>query len=579
MSSRLPGALLPPAVRRRLGRAAPEAVARHTRLLLRGQSPPQRALRSARASLSRRRLLRTASTAAGPDRFVPVEVDGRAALARVVSTFAADAVWAEQAARVADALAAHGVEHTFVSVDPFRRRIVAVPQVQRGRAIRALAADLASEAFQLAPVYTSDPLRSRPLTGRRPRFTNTLRVFQVLATEAGALLSAAEMGCDLQFWRDVGPGRQASPNAEPLPAGSLLGERTFDAVPEVLEPAPDGIVRRLVDGRRRPVAAELTSPHLLQHLDPVDVVYTWVDGSDPAWQERRDRALRELGGTPLHELAANDSRYTSHDELRFSLRSLEMYAPWVRQVFLVTDHQVPSWLATDHPRLTVVDHTDLFGTRGRLPTFNSHAIESQLHHLDGLAENYLYLNDDVFFGRPVDPALFVLGNGLARIFFSSVKVGAGPVRPDDLPITSAAKNNRDLLLEKFGRTTLHKFQHAPYSLRRSVMRELDDLFSDVIEATASAQFRSPSDVSVSAALGLAYSVLVGKAVPGRLRYLYADIAAADTPDRLAVLLARHDHDVFCLNDHDSSRLTTQRQLDVVAGFLESYFPLPSSFER
>ena len=86
-------------------------------------------------------------------------------------------------------------------------------------------------------------------------------------------------------------------------------------------------------------------------------------------------------------------------------------------------------------------------------------------------------------------------------------------------------------------------------------------------------------MSVSAALGLAYSVLVGKAVPGRLRYLYADIAAADTPDRLAVLLARHDHDVFCLNDHDSSRLTTQRQLDVVAGFLEGYFPLPSSFER
>ena len=182
-------------------------------------------------------------------------------------------------------------------------------------------------------------------------------------------------------------------------------------------------MRRRVDGHLRPVAAELTAPHLLQHLDPVDVVYTWVDGSDPAWQERRDRALRELGGAPLHELAANDSRYTSHDELRYSLRSLEMYAPWVRQVFLVTDHQVPAWLRTDHPRLTVVDHTDLFGARGRLPTFNSHAIESQLHHLDGLAENYLYLNDDVFFGRPGRP---------------------GAVRPRQRP-------GPDLLLQRQGR--------------------------------------------------------------------------------------------------------------------------------
>ena len=317
----------------------------------------------------------------------------------------------------------------------------------------------------------------------------------------------------------------------------------------------------------------------MQHLDPVDVVYTWVDGSDPAWQARRDSALREGGDAPLHDLAANDSRFTSRDELRYSLRSLEMYAPWVRQVFLVTDNQVPPWLAVDHPRLSIVNHADLFGARGRLPTFNSHAIESQLHHLDGLAENYLYLNDDFFFGRPVDPSLFVLGNGLAKIFFSNVKVAPGPLRASDLPITSAAKNNRGLLVDKFGRTMLHRFQHAPYSLRRSVMHELEDLFAEELEATASAPFRSPSDLSVSASLGLAYSYLVGKAVPGRLRHLYADIARVDTPDRLALLLARRDRDVFCINDHDSSRLTTQHQLDLVAGFLGTYFPLPSSFER
>ncbi len=579
MSRRLPGALVPPAVRRRLGRAAPETLARHVRLVLQGQSTPQRALRGARASLSRRRLRRTVPGPRGTDRFVPVEVDGKAVPARVVDTFRADQVWAEQAARVSDALTAHDVHHVFVSVDPWRRRAIAVPQAERRRAVRALAVELTPTAFQVAPVYTKDPRRPRPLRRRGPRFTNTVRVFQVLATESGAVLSTAEMGCDLHFWREVGPGHRSTPNAEPLPTGTLLGERTFDAVPESLEPAPTGVVLRAVDGRDRLVAADLAAPHLLQHLDAVDVVYTWVDGSDPAWQERRDQALRELGRAPLHDLAANDSRYTSHDELRYSLRSLEMYAPWVRHVFLVTDAQVPAWLVADHPRLTVVDHTDLFGSRGRLPTFNSHAIESQLHRLDGLAENYLYLNDDVFFGRPVDPGLFVLGNGLAKIFLSSVKVGPSEVRPTDLPITSAAKNNRDLLLEKFGRTTLHKFQHAPYSLRRSVVQELEDLFGDEIEATASAQFRSPSDLSVSASLGLAYGYLVGKAVPGRLRYLYADIARADTPDRLAVLLARHDHDVFCLNDHDSSGLTDQHQLDVVSGFLERYFPLPSSFER
>ena len=571
--------LVPSTVRRRLGRVAPEILGRHARLLLQGQSTPQRAVRGARSAVLRRRLQRSMPLPAAADTFITVEVDGRAVLARVVDSFRSEDVWAEQAAQVADALAAHEVDHVFVSVDPHRRRVIAVPQEQREHAIQALVKELPPEVTQLAPVYSRDAIRSRPLTGRRPRFASTLRVFQVLTTASGTVISGSEMGCDLQFWRQVGPGRQLTAHGETLPGGTLLGERTFDPVPETLEPPPTGVVQRLVDRRVRPVAVDLAQPHLLQHTDPVDVVYTWVDGSDPEWQRRRDAALREAGQTPLHDLAANDSRYTSHDELRYSLRSLEMYAPWVRQVFLVTDDQVPCWLDVDHPRLSVVHHRDLFGSRGRLPTFNSHAIESQLHHLDGLTENYLYLNDDVFFGRPVEPDLFVHGNGLAKVFFSSVKVGPGPARATDLPITSAAKNNRDLLMEKFGRTTLHKLQHAPYSLRRSVMHELEEVFPDAFEVTASAAFRSPSDVSVSAALGLAYAYLVGKAVPGRLRYLYADIAQADTPDRLAVLLARRDHDVFCLNDHDSSGLTTGRQLDVVAGFLERYFPLRSSFER
>jgi hypothetical protein len=568
--------LVPPEVRRRIGRAAPTAVTRYARLLRQGRTFPQRAVSNARAGALRRRLLRTLERNGSADTFVPVEVDGQAALARVVTTFRCDQVWAEQAARVADALAAHGVDHVFVSVDPYRRRIIAVPEGQRERVRRALADDLTAAAFQVAPVYPRQALRSRTSATRR---TNTVRVFQPLATASGALLGAAEMGCDVQFWLEVGPSHQRTLNGEFLASGTLLGDRTLDVVPEAVEPAPVGIVERPVDGRTRPVAAALTHPHLLQHLDPVDVVYTWVDGSDPAWRSRRDAALREVGSAPLHDLAVNDSRFTSRDELRYSLRSLEMYAPWVRRVFLVTDDQVPDWLDAAHPRLTVVDHADLFGSRGRLPTFNSHAIESQLHHIDGLAENYLYLNDDFFFGRPVDPSLFVLGNGLPKIFFSSVKVTPGPLRASDLPITSAAKNNRDRLADKFGRTTLHRFQHAPYSLRRSVMYELEDLFADEFEATASAPFRSPSDLSVSASLGLAYSYLVGKAVPGRLRHLYADLARDETPTRLALLLARRDRDVFCVNDHDSSRLTSERQLEIVSDFLESYFPLPSSFER
>lgn len=55
----------------------------------------------------------------------------------------------------------------------------------------------------------------------------------------------------------------------------------------------------------------------------------------------------------------------------------------MRNIYLVTADQTPDWLNTDHPRLKVVSHKEIFSEPTSLPTFNSHAIESQLHHIDG----------------------------------------------------------------------------------------------------------------------------------------------------------------------------------------------------
>src|SRR5699024_5053315 len=130
----------------------------------------------------------------------------------------------------------------------------------------------------------------------------------------------------------------------------------------------------------------------------------------------RSRMLAERDGVDpdaVEESATAESRFASRDELRFSLRSVEYYASWFNHIYLVTDGQVPDWLDLNHPKLTVVDHKEIFADTTVLPVFNSHAIESQPHHIAGLTERYLYLNDDVFFMRPTEPELFFEGNGLA----------------------------------------------------------------------------------------------------------------------------------------------------------------------
>src|SRR5699024_8567946 len=98
--------------------------------------------------------------------------------------------------------------------------------------------------------------------------------------------------------------------------------------------------------------APLATRHVFDFDLDVDLVYLWVDDSDPQWRSRRAEALRRAG-RPVDEAPVESGvsaeRFRDYGELRYALRSAHRYAPWARNIFLVTDRQVPGWLATDHP--------------------------------------------------------------------------------------------------------------------------------------------------------------------------------------------------------------------------------------
>lgn len=123
----------------------------------------------------------------------------------------------------------------------------------------------------------------------------------------------------------------------------------------------------------------------------VDVVYTWVNGTDP----KHRKSMKEYG-------KVWDGGYREYGVLKYSIRTVEKFMPWVRNIVIVTNGQVPSWANTSSPRLRIVTHKDIFPHPGEdLPTFNSNAIEAHLHNIPGLAPCYLYLNDDMFLGAPI----------------------------------------------------------------------------------------------------------------------------------------------------------------------------------
>lgn len=392
-----------------------------------------------------------------------------------------------------------------------------------------------------------------------------------VAPNARELSTPAE-AVTVEFWEELGRDAARADGGVHLPGTLRRRQSQHSRIVDYIE--PDTWHHAL----RNNATLSLPAPHLREFEEPIDIVYTWVDGSDPVWRARMQAARATLDLTMTEASSLSEARFTSRDELKYSLRSVEYYASWARHIYIVTDQQVPAWLDTDHPKITIVDHRDIFTDPNVLPVFNSHAIESQLHHIPGLSDRYLYLNDDLFFLRPVDPELFFTGNGLAKHFPSIVPVDLGAWSPRDLPVVSAAKQGRDHLLEKYGRTVTHRFKHTPHPQLREVLETMEEEEPELFTQVAASPFRAPDDVSIPASLHHFDAFERGYAVEGQINYQFLDVGRNDLELQLGRVARSTDLDVFCLNETTAVEEFTEAISTTVVQFLEDRFPVPSSFE-
>ena len=373
-------------------------------------------------------------------------------------------------------------------------------------------------------------------------------------------------GCsvEVEFWESTPDGDLVAPRRNPYADLVPAGTPTID-----LE----------VDGVLVPTLPLMAEPTTGECRFPVDVVYTWVDGSDPEWNRAREQRLGGITGTSLATAQTRESsgqaRYLDRDELRSSLRSLHLFAPWVRRIHLVTAGQVPPWLDVDHPRINLVDHRDILPAEG-LPTFNSHAIETSLHTIDGLSEQFLYFNDDFFLARPVGPEAFFAPAGLNAVFFSPTTVGLSGV-PDAPPFLKAAWNNRALLQERFGAAITHHLAHAPYAHRVSVIKAVHDDFPEALAATARSPFRDDTDVSTLSSLAQHHGLMTGASYVATADLAYINLANSDVDRQLDEALAR-DQDFICLGDHHDHALRSGVLDRLLADFYAEYFPVAAPWE-
>lgn len=451
---------------------------------------------------------------------------------------------------------------------------VPVTLIRHDRTIPALAVDVAHRETALAaltalcsaePVYVKSKGRPPVLAsdaGPLPAAPTAVRVYRPRITRGGALRYGAALGAHVEFWRFTDELVEA-------PRDNALTRRRT-----AREDVAFTTVERYGRDWRTLEGMFDAQPH--EFTEDVDLVFSWVDGSSSEFQRQRAARMAEY---VVGDGDDGPARYRHVDELRYALRSVHMYAPWVRRIFIATDSPTPAWLR-DHPKVTIVRSEEFFADPSVLPTHNSHAVEAQLHRIPGLAEHFLYSNDDMFFGRLVEPELFFTPGGVTKFVECEVRIGSGQPAARRSGHDNGLRVNRALLRERFGRTIVRDLDHCATPLRRSVMAELEAAFPDDFARTAASRFRSATDISVTNSLFHYYALMTGRAVATHEpRVRYAQTTMVSGLRRMERLAARTDVDMFCLNDGGEAEVPEEVRVQSLRAALERMFPIRAPWEH
>ena len=330
-------------------------------------------------------------------------------------------------------------------------------------------------------------------------------------------------------------------------------------------------------------------------VQPLDFVITWVDSEDEKWQKEKQKYL------PTIYMDNSNARYRDFGTLKYVLRSIEKFASWVRNIFLVTNGQVPKWISFDNPKLKLVKHSD-FIPQEYLPTFNPQTIEWHLHKIEGLSENFVYFNDDVILTDYVQPNDFfknnlpcdVFGLGLIKPvgFFSRMAFNNICILNKYFNFKETLKCNRGeffnlkyggRLVKTYILSRLSSFYgmydpHITLNFKKSYFEVLWDKERELIEETCKNKFRSQNDITIW--LVRYWQLLTGQFIPHSSKFgKFYSIHNFVEDKQVKNKLKKGRYKVICVNDNNQGNLEFKYEKNLFANIMDTILSEKSSFEN
>tara|TARA_B100000900_G_scaffold96550_1_gene79673 strand:- start:2382 stop:3359 length:978 start_codon:yes stop_codon:yes gene_type:complete len=227
---------------------------------------------------------------------------------------------------------------------------------------------------------------------------------------------------------------------------------------------------------------------------PVDAVITWVDGEDKMHKERINRYASKT----IKKHNGFSSRYAQVNEIQFCVHSILNHANFIRNIFIVTDNQIPKFLADEksdmYKKVKIVDHTEIFGdNKPLLPVFNSRSIETKIHRIPGLSEQFIYFNDDTILLRTVSKSDFFQDDfpvlrGKWKSFKQNISYKKLRFKKKINQAGHIYAQEKSAKILGFQR--LFKFHHTPHPMRISTIKSFFSNHDGLEEFNSSFKFRS-----------------------------------------------------------------------------------------
>jgi hypothetical protein len=292
----------------------------------------------------------------------------------------------------------------------------------------------------------------------------------------------------------------------------------------------------------------------------MDVVITYVDGNDPLWKQDYEK---------YSDVPVLEKRFRDWGTLRYLLRGIEKYMPFVSNVFLVVSHesQVPEWI--DRTAVRVVLHED-FIPKTLLPTFNCNPIEMHLHNIEGLSEQYIYFNDDLFPVAESRPEDFYR-DGKAVLGFSRHLFAGGMFKR----ICRNSDRRARSILSMTDSLCFIRPQHSCQPMFKSVCFKVYDSLKDEI-LTSMTRIRTSANLNQY--LYLDYAFYSGRMISERISCKHFS-AAVTSPARLSKFIKNPSRKFLCINDVRLGERKFVRMQSAVIKAFETRFPHKSRFEK